>query len=200
MSHGFEMTSNKSDMVAGSELLSRLLKMRSTDEDESVGEAINDKQAAVSSGQPSWMRALRTTASDYLKSLVEILAGMDSTCHNISDPLYRFFAREIKLGQDLLRVIRRDLTDLVSVCDGEVKQTNHLRQLIHEITTGTSFFFMFHGCPTWFPQLIACLMLNNRIHSESLEEVQSQPKHVAFAMDLQLQQSDSTTHAHLDLE
>ncbi|EGG11538.1 uncharacterized protein MELLADRAFT_46877 [Melampsora larici-populina 98AG31] len=138
--HWLGLPPNAEALVAatqGSELLSRLLKMRSTDEDESVGEAMNEKQTPERMGQPSWMRALRTTASDYMKQLSETLCNMDPRCHDANDPLFRFFSREVRLGQDLLRVIRRDLSDLVLVCDGEVKQTNHLRTLIQELTTGS---------------------------------------------------------------
>ncbi|KAH9824443.1 dynein heavy chain and region D6 of dynein motor-domain-containing protein [Melampsora americana] len=138
--HWLGLPPNAEALVAatqGSELLSRLLKMRSTDEDESVGEAMNEKQTPEMIGQPSWMRALRTTALDYLKQLSETLSNMDPRCHDANDPLFRFFSREVRLGQDLLRVIRRDLSDLVLVCDGEVKQTNHLRTLIQELTTGS---------------------------------------------------------------
>jgi len=52
------------------------------------------------------------------------------------DPLYRFFAREGGLGRKLLSTVRRDLTDVVKVCGGTLKQTNHLRTLMSHLTKG----------------------------------------------------------------
>jgi len=118
----------------GSEILSRLLKMRRTDEDESVGEALNQAKASSSSSQPAWMRQLETTAKEFLKNLNEDLPALDVGCNDINDPLFRFFDREVSLGQKLLGVIRKDLNELIGVCNGEIKQTNHLRSLIGQIT------------------------------------------------------------------
>ncbi|PLW56951.1 hypothetical protein PCANC_02857 [Puccinia coronata f. sp. avenae] len=118
----------------GSEILSRLLKMRRTDEDESVGEALKQAKTSSSSSQPTWMRQLETTAKEFLKNLDENLPGLDAGGNDVNDPLFRFFDREVALGQKLLGVIRKDLNELIGVCNGEVKQTNHLRSLIGEIT------------------------------------------------------------------
>lgn len=52
------------------------------------------------------------------------------------DPLYRLFAREGGIGRRLLTRVRRDLTDVVKVCQGELKQTNHLRSLMSALTKG----------------------------------------------------------------
>ncbi len=52
------------------------------------------------------------------------------------DPLYRLFYREGSIGHKLLSQVRRDLTDVVKVCDGELKQTNHLRTLMSSLTKG----------------------------------------------------------------
>jgi len=53
------------------------------------------------------------------------------------DPLYRLFWREGSTGQKLLSSVRRDLTDVVKVCEGQLKQTNHLRTLMSSLTKGT---------------------------------------------------------------
>ncbi|KAI7942887.1 hypothetical protein MJO29_012731 [Puccinia striiformis f. sp. tritici] len=120
----------------GSEILSRLLKMRHTDEDESVGEALNQAKTSTnnSSSQPGWMRQLETTSKEFLKNLNENLPNLNLKSNDLNDPLFRFFEREIALGQKLLTIIRKDLIELIAVCNGEIKQTNHLRSLIGEIT------------------------------------------------------------------
>ena len=60
-----------------------------------------------------------------------------------SDPLHRLFFREGAIGQKLLSQVRRDLTDVVKVCEGALKQTNHLRTLMSALTKGGSHLFVF---------------------------------------------------------
>ena len=55
-----------------------------------------------------------------------------------ADPLYRLFAREGAVGRRLLDQVRKDLADVVKVCQGELKQTNHLRTLMSSLTKGKS--------------------------------------------------------------
>jgi dynein heavy chain 1 len=52
------------------------------------------------------------------------------------DPLYRLFHREGEIGSKLLKQVRRDLGDVIKVCEGTLKQTNHLRDLISALTKG----------------------------------------------------------------
>lgn len=54
------------------------------------------------------------------------------------DPLCRLFAREGTIGHKLLGQVRKDLTDVIRVCGGELKQTNHLRSLMSCLTKGVS--------------------------------------------------------------
>jgi hypothetical protein len=59
-----------------------------------------------------------------------------------SEPLYRLFAREGAIGRRLLEQVRKDLVDVVKVCQGELKQTNHLRTLMSCLTKGSSWRYM----------------------------------------------------------
>lgn len=54
----------------------------------------------------------------------------------MSDPLSRFFGREAWTGRRLLQRVRKDLSDLIAVCDGQMKQTNELRALLTELNRG----------------------------------------------------------------
>lgn len=54
---------------------------------------------------------------------------MKRTKTNIKDPLFRFFEREINLGEALLRNVRQDLQEILAVCSGTQKQSNHIRAL-----------------------------------------------------------------------
>ena len=60
-----------------------------------------------------------------------------------SDPLHRLFFREGAIGQKLLSQVRRDLSDVVKVCEGALKQTNHLRTLMSALIKGRSYLFVF---------------------------------------------------------
>jgi hypothetical protein len=53
------------------------------------------------------------------------------------DPLHRLFFREASIGRKLLDQVCKDLADVVKVCDGELKQTNHLRTLMSSLTKGS---------------------------------------------------------------
>lgn len=50
--------------------------------------------------------------------------------------MYRLFVREGSVGRKLLIQVRKDLVDVVKVCKGELKQTNHLRTLMSSLTKG----------------------------------------------------------------
>jgi dynein heavy chain 1 len=63
---------------------------------------------------------------------------MNRTAESIKNPLFRFFDRENQIGRSLLKKIRQDLEDIKKVCDGELKQTNHLRMLLSCLTKGKS--------------------------------------------------------------
>ena len=54
------------------------------------------------------------------------------------DPMYRLFFREGSVGRKLLGQVRKDLADVVKVCEGGLKQTNHLRTLMSSLTKGTT--------------------------------------------------------------
>lgn len=61
-----------------------------------------------------------------------------------SDPLYRLFFREGSIGSKLLSQVRKDLADVVQVCEGGLKQTNHLRTLMSSLTKGESSFSLLY--------------------------------------------------------
>jgi hypothetical protein len=52
--------------------------------------------------------------------------------------MYRLFFREGSVGRKLLSQVRKDLVDVIKVCEGGLKQTNHLRTLMSALTKGTS--------------------------------------------------------------
>lgn len=123
------------------------------DDDEVDATTTNKSQ---SSQQPAWMRQLLERCREWLG----LLPGVSETKFNViqnslhifqkfntlakqtgdnQDPLYRLFAREGTIGRKLLVTVRRDLEDVVKVCQGELKQTNHLRTLMSALTKGIIF-------------------------------------------------------------
>ena len=62
---------------------------------------------------------------------------MKRTMENIKDPLFRFFEREVNAGVRLLADVRRDMQEVMMICIGEKKPTNHHRTLMSELAKGT---------------------------------------------------------------
>nr|CAG8506850.1 6173_t:CDS:10 [Entrophospora candida] len=118
-------------------MLVKICKMKSlSDDDEVAYTQESSSQSSAASLQPAWMRALFTTVDNWLKSLPEKLKPMNRTAESIKNPLFRFFDRENQIGRSLLKKIRQDLDDIKLVCEGELKQTNHLRMLLNCLTKG----------------------------------------------------------------
>ncbi|RKP08503.1 dynein heavy chain [Thamnocephalis sphaerospora] len=119
----------------GNALLSNVRRMRSLADDEDMEEEAGTR-TATNSQQPSWMRALYTSVQGWMQMLPESVARINRTSESIKSPLFRVFERENQIGRSLLAAIRRDLSDLKLVCEGELKQTNHLRMLMSCLTRG----------------------------------------------------------------
>lgn len=86
------------------------------------------------------------------------------------DPMYRLFFREGSVGRKLLDQVRKDLTDIVKVCQGELKQTNHLRTLMSSLTKG-KFNYTFLIYRLYFD------IFHTRYHTHPLATIQSQQGH-----------------------
>jgi len=121
----------------GNAMLVNIRKMKSLADDDEV--AYTEESGSGSSGAssiPAWMRTLYNSVDNWLKILPEKLTSMNRTAESIKNPLFRFFDRENQIGRSLLKKIRQDLVDIKHVCDGELKQTNHLRMLLSCLTKG----------------------------------------------------------------
>ena len=55
---------------------------------------------------------------------------------NIKDPLFRFFEREVNVGARLLHDVRQDMEDVMKVCQGDKKATNHHRSMMADLVKG----------------------------------------------------------------
>jgi dynein heavy chain 1 len=83
------------------------------------------------------MRTLLERCKEWLALLPHKFATLPPQPAESQDPLYRLFAREGSIGRKLLDQVRKDLADVVKVCQGELKQTNHLRILLNDLPKGT---------------------------------------------------------------
>lgn len=121
---------------SGRRALQNLLKMKRVegDDDEAGGDdaGIGGDEGGV---QPAWMTALRAQAIEWRDALPAAPA-VPSGGADAGQPLMRFFAREIDAARKLRLLVHSDLSALVQVCDGTLKQTNHLRALISALTKG----------------------------------------------------------------
>ncbi|KZP00669.1 dynein heavy chain protein 1 [Calocera viscosa TUFC12733] len=127
-------------VTQGEVLLGKLRKMKTLADDDDEAVAVPGP-SGTSDTQPGWMRTLLQHCQDWLSALPEHLTSSGQRADE-TDPLKRLFSRETRVGSSLLRQVRRDLDDVVLVCKGELKQTNHLRTLLSHLTKGTT-------PPTW---------------------------------------------------
>ncbi|EMD41600.1 dynein heavy chain protein 1 [Gelatoporia subvermispora B] len=122
-------------VAQGNELLGKLRKMRMLADDEDEVAAASTKGQTTQ--QPAWMRQLHERCREWLGQLPDTFNTLQKQSGDNQDPLYRLFYREGSIGSKLLGQVRRDLADVIKVCEGVLKQTNHLRTLMSSLTKGT---------------------------------------------------------------
>ncbi|XP_012938795.1 cytoplasmic dynein 1 heavy chain 1 [Aplysia californica] len=122
----------------GSSMIANLLRMQLLEDSEvsSHGGTPEEHEKRLADGRPAWMRTLHTSVTAWLQLVPKALGGMKRTVENIKDPLFRFFEREVNAGAKLLADVRRDLMDMIKVCDGEKKPTNHHRSMMADLVKG----------------------------------------------------------------
>ncbi|XP_060804539.1 dynein heavy chain, cytoplasmic isoform X3 [Amyelois transitella] len=125
----------------GSDLVSKLLKMQQLEDEEELAynAATQDDPMAMvveGDGRPAWMKTLHQTATTWLELLPKELPTLRRTVENIKDPLYRFFEREVAAGAALLQQVLHDLTNVIAICQGSMKQTNETRAMVGALVRG----------------------------------------------------------------
>lgn len=129
----------------GVALLNKLVRMRQlADDDETVASSADARgNAAGAPGQtslqqPAWMTALGSNAQEWLNLLPTELMKFKGSTESMTNPLFRFWAREYRIGLELLKTVRNDLDEVVEVCQGHRRQTNHNRSLLNDLAKGTT--------------------------------------------------------------
>lgn len=105
-------------------------------EADSRANVVKRRHSENSDGRPAWMRTLLNSALTWLNILPPNLTVLKRTADNMKDPFYRFFERELNIGSRLLDTVRHDLNDVILICKGEKKQTNHHRMLLADLAKG----------------------------------------------------------------
>merc|ERR1719242_2057863 len=82
---------------------------------------------------PQWMKDLKARAQKWLEDIPEEFEQMNETSESVKNPLFRFMKREFLGGIKVLKLVNEGLKDLCSFVDGEIKATNVLRSLVHEL-------------------------------------------------------------------
>lgn len=122
------------------ELVNKLLKLSIVDEEEEElaydPEKNKQQKEKLGDARPVWMKQLHQSVKEWLTILPKNLQFIRRTQENIKDPLFRFFEREINSGIKLLQTVLEDLNDVVEICAGNKKQTNHHRQLLKDLAKG----------------------------------------------------------------
>lgn len=134
----------------GAAVLGKLVKMRQLADDDDVEPitlASGSENATTSSNgqgpsaavsrQPVWMKALYQNAVEWLEALPKEISALKGSSDSIANPLFRFWAREHRQGTQLLKIVRQDLEEVMEVCSGAKRQTNHNRQLLNDLPKGT---------------------------------------------------------------
>jgi dynein heavy chain 1 len=137
----------------GRTLAAHVTTLQTTDDDDDAAAASSDlagrksaadsaASAAGSAGTPAWLQQLQVQATGWLGLLPASLPALPRTAAAIKDPLFRFYEREVTIASQLLAQVRADLADVIGVCDGSRKQTNHIRGLLDTLAKG-------HLVPGW---------------------------------------------------
>ena len=97
--------------------------------DASVKQASGSGQAAV--------QGLHAQVRDWVEALPNAFGQLQQDANGMRNPLFRWLAREVELGSELLELVRTQLGAVLAVCAGTAKPTNTERDLMHHFSLGT---------------------------------------------------------------
>jgi len=120
----------------GQDILRKLLKLQTIEEDSSEAEDSAIDMGMGSDKRPAWMQSLRSSINVWIKGLPEKVSLLERTAESVKNPLFRFFEREIEIGSKLLNRVQTDLKELIQVCEGTTKQSNYTRSLMSNLSKG----------------------------------------------------------------
>ena len=77
----------------------------------------------------SWLVSVQQKSEQLLKNLPEEVSLLEGNENSNNDPIFRFLKREVGIASKLLIRVRDDLSQLISMCKGDIKSTNELREV-----------------------------------------------------------------------
>merc|ERR1712137_340872 len=113
--------------------IARFLKMQSIQMDDSYSATSDSTQTGQQGNRPQWAVNLLKFVDTWKDLLPKELKSLERTSKSVNDPLFRFFEREVQVGQKLLQKILHDFETLTHVANGNQKQTNYIRSLMASI-------------------------------------------------------------------
>lgn len=118
-------------------MINKILKMQMLEDDEELrsigkGASVDRRRSTMAApigggaelviggpeARPQWMRTLQESVEAWLQKLPRVLQTFERTTDALRDPLFRFFDRELNAASRLLVSVRRDLEDVLSICQG----------------------------------------------------------------------------------
>ncbi|KAJ2744465.1 dynein heavy chain [Coemansia sp. BCRC 34301] len=129
-------------LVADSRKLRALLDDDDDDNDElddhSVSNPSDDNASATIDRAeiPAFMRQVEALAAGFDAALVPLDSPSPAPFAGDMTPLLRVMQREYSVALELLARVRVDLLQLRGACRGELKQTNHIRDLLADFSAG----------------------------------------------------------------
>ena len=98
----------------------------------------DDAEGTTANAATLWMAAMGASVGKWESVLPEtsVVKRPPSTQSNLSDPMYRYFDREVAIGASLLCEVREDLALIGSVVREEGKLTNRLRSVLGALRKG----------------------------------------------------------------
>lgn len=109
-------------------MVNKLVSIQGTGDEELAytGESAEDNKSA-------WLVDLHQRMPGMLDLLPTQMPMLHRTALSITNPLFRFLERELSIANDLLTIVREDMTQLVEMTGGQAKFTNVIRDIAHDI-------------------------------------------------------------------
>lgn len=80
-----------------------------------------------------WEKNQMLKVQEWMNLLPKNLILLERNAKNLSDPIYRCYEREIRIGKELLDIIKGDIKEILDVCNGKIKKTNNIDQIMNQI-------------------------------------------------------------------
>ncbi|KAF8819609.1 hypothetical protein IE077_000770, partial [Cardiosporidium cionae] len=136
----------------------------------------------------SWLTELLPQVQESLSLLPSTVVDIPIMESLLHDPMYRYLQRELTTGRRLLETVRLDLNQLKEVCNGNIKFTNHLRELAHYTSNSTvpEYWKSFYSVLNEISMVSWILDFSNRLKQLELlaSDILDHPSSVHTAMDV----------------